>query len=594
MKKITLIFTLLFCLIGVETIYAQSLQREISLKEQIENSNLVVEGKVIAKESFWDASGGLIYTANTIEVYKVFKGDPIETVDVITLGGTVGLDALIVHPSLLLSQEDVGVFTLQNSKTLNRLSGKESANKEYKPYALSQGFFRYNLTNDLAANSFKKMKGIKSSFYNEITAFTRQGYMQIKDFGSDYKTKTSKGLLPPSSLTLNKSVVSAGTGEELIITGSGFGAGQGNVWFSNADDGGATLIAALDSQVTSWSDTSITVEVPSRAGTGSVVVEDTSNAQSPGAALTVSYSEINVSFDPGSGLQDFQIQHYNDNASGGYTWEMQTDFFNNAAAKAAFERAFDKWVCETGINWTISGSATAVDVIGSSSDGTNVIRFDNGSELGATTLGKCYSWYTSCDGLNWWVSELDIVFDDTTDWHYGTDLPGFSEYDFESVALHELGHGHQLAHVIDPTVDGDNLDDVMHYAISNGESQKVISSDNSTAANNIQSRSEGSVICAQPLMTSGSCSLSIDENDLEKAISVYPNPSRGEFQIRNASQLNLDRAVIYDVSGRQISSHDLANTSRIKTINMEGAASGLYFVNIYSERAMVTMKIMVD
>lgn len=597
MKKITLFVTLLLTIIAQNTI-AQASLVEIPLQQQVERSSLIVEGKVIAKKSFWNENNGLIYTANTVEVYKVFKGDAIETIDVITVGGTVGLRALIANHSLKLYSGDIGIFTLYNSNVSNSLSGK-TVNKQYRPYS-SQGFYRYNLFSDLAANEFNKKKGIKTSFYNEIINLTGQGYVQIKEFDPNYKSKRSKGLLPPSSLTLNKSVVTAGTGDELIITGTGFGAIKGKVWFSNSDGGGANLIAALDSQVT-WSDTSITVEVPSKAGTGSVVVEDSDNDESPPAALTVSYAEINVRF---SG-NDYQVQHISDNGSGGYTWEMYTDFFNDTehpGAKAAFERAFDKWVCETGVNWEISDTATSTDVIGIvdfvapfdgelDPEGVNVIRFDNGSELGAGVLGTCYSWYSSCNGTDWWVSELDIVFDDARNWYFGTGSPGPAEYDFESVALHELGHGHQLDHVIDPVVNGNNMDDVMHWAISNGESQKVIGTNNSTAANNIQTRSESTMLCAQPLMTGASCQLSVDEDQLEEVISVFPNPHRGQFQIKNASFINLQKAVIYDISGRQISVHDLTNSQRAHTIDMLGVSSGVYFVNIQSNLASITKKI---
>lgn len=88
--------------------------KEIPLAQQIESSSLVVEGKVISKESFWNADHTNIYTVNTVEVYKVFKGQPATTVQVVTKGGTVGTMAQKVSPSLNLDTNDVGVFTLTN------------------------------------------------------------------------------------------------------------------------------------------------------------------------------------------------------------------------------------------------------------------------------------------------------------------------------------------------------------------------------------------------------------------------------------------------------------------------------------------------
>ena len=54
---------------------SQELLFEIPLSNQVENSSQIIEGKVISKQSFWDANQQNIYTVNTIEVYKVFKGE---------------------------------------------------------------------------------------------------------------------------------------------------------------------------------------------------------------------------------------------------------------------------------------------------------------------------------------------------------------------------------------------------------------------------------------------------------------------------------------------------------------------------------------
>ncbi|WP_341215068.1 IPT/TIG domain-containing protein, partial [uncultured Wocania sp.] len=581
MKKITLLVTLLFSLFMTENLFAQKMLRETSLQQQIDKSSLVVEGKVIAKKSFWNTDNGLIYTKNTVEVYKVFKGEPTTIVDVITLGGTVGLKNLTVNPSLKLYKGDVGVFTLQKSNVSAYLKKDKLAKKEFRPYGSSQGFYRYNLYDNIAANPFSKKKGISNSFYDEIMNYTKSSYIEVSEFKTnDYsKSNQSKNSFVPSSITFPLTAVTAGTKEVLTISGSGFGGVKGKVGFSNANDGGATYVDALDSQVLTWSDTQITVEVPSAAGTGKIQVTD-GITPIPGVAvssanLTVLYSESNVEGDYGEGELAYQVQHYNQNGAGGYTWEMQTDFFNDTehpGAKAAFERAFNNWVCETGVNWVISDTATIVDIIGNDTmadgnmdgepdegDGTNVIRFDNGTELEDITmnddiLGACFSWYSGCgpSPFKWYVSELDIVFDsDINDpitpamesWYFGSDPLGiaFEQWDFESVALHELGHGHQLDHIIDNSTPVNNGNDVMNYTLQNFEYQRVIGANNSTAANNIQGRSEGAMVCSLALMTNASCPLSVNENELTEAIKIYPNPAKDQFYINNASYINLQK-----------------------------------------------------
>ncbi|MDO5978518.1 T9SS type A sorting domain-containing protein [Flavivirga spongiicola] len=620
MKKMTLTIALIFCFIGIGTLSAQVLMREASLKKQIDNSSLVIEGKVVDKKSFWDDNHRIIYTANTVEVYKVFKGEPLTTVEVITLGGTVGLHALIANPSLKLRLGDAGIFTLQNNNVAINTKSK-STKKAFRPYGSSQGFYKYNLYDDLAVNPFNKKKGIKSSFYNEIMSHTKNDYRVISNFDTQSKSlqsKQSKNLLVPTSIAFTPTTATAGTKEVLTITGSDFGAVKGKVGFSNADDGGATFVDALDSQVLTWSDTQITVEIPSVAGTGKVRVTDgavTPTSDVSASDLTISYAELNVEGDFGDGELAYQVQHIGQ-SGGGYTWEMFTDFFDDSehpGAKAAFERAFNNWVCETGVNWTISSSATTVDeaIYESETDPeppVNVIRFDNGDELETITsnddiLGVCFSWYAGCgpSPLKWRVEELDIVFDsdindsgtpETESWYFGSDTGGITsdQWDFESVALHELGHGHQLGHVINTN------NDVMHYTLLNDTTQRVLSADNSTAANNVQTRSTTSMVCVRPLMTSISCPLSVENKELDKAISLYPNPAKSIFYIKNDSFINLEKVNMYDISGRLISKVDISNndSSKTKTINVTGLSKGIYFVNIHSDSAMITRKMVLD
>ncbi|NMH86946.1 T9SS type A sorting domain-containing protein [Flavivirga algicola] len=598
----TLIITLLFYLAALMPLNAQLLLKKTSLEKQIANSSLVVEGRVISKESFWDEGHNNIFTVNTIEVFKVFKGIPIATIEVVTAGGMVGLEAEIVTPSLKLRNDYVGVFMLHDNYVELDTKAKLSK-KQFKVYGSLQGFYKYILHSNVAINPFNKKEGITTSFYNEIMSHTKSGYVEMTKTDlvkQKINTSQQKSSLPPSSITFTPTTITGGTKTVLTINGSGFGGTQGKVGFSNADTGGfdggvPDYIEALDTQVVSWSDTQIRVEVPSEAGTGKIQVTDSGNASAESNLdLTVSYSETNlISDNVNSGVNvAYNTQHANDNSSGGYTWRMFTDFDANADAKTSFLRALETWRCETGVNWVV-GTTTTVDVV--AGDGINVVRFDNGNELGVDVLGRCTSRYSGCFAagnttLNWYVSELDIVFDDDTNWNFNTSLPGITQYDFESVALHELGHGHQLAHVIDTN------NDVMHYAISNGEDQRVLSANNITSATNVHNRSTGSAVCSASVMTdySGSCSLSIDEEELGKSINLYPNPAKSIFYINNKSAISLEKAVIYDVSGRLINEYNISNGSRTNSINVTGVSKGIYFVNIHSDRAMITRKMILD
>ena len=621
-RQSTLIITLIFCLLIQKTSFAQSMLKEISLKNQIDNSSLVVEGEVVSKKSFWDVKRHNIYTVNTIDVLKVFKGEFVERIEVVTMGGTVGSEALIVTPSLRLQEGDMGVFTLKNNNiSLNEKN--EIENKKYKPYASLQSFHKYNVYNKSLVSSFSKKKKEKSIFYDEIISHTKSNYILVSK--NLKEGQTNKVFLPPVNIIFNLTTASAGTKTVLTINGSSFGGTKGRVGFSNADDGGSTFIFALDTQVLTWSDTVITVEIPSEAGTGPILVEDSgaSSAQS-NSSLTITYAELNAIFDPddqtGSGGSNgplgfyaYPTRHFDhkQDGDGGYIWEMQTAFFNDTefpGAKAAFEKVLDQWRCETKVNWITSNFATTVDVV--ALDGVNIVKFDNNNipsdNLDPGVLGVCFNRFSGCgftDNPATWsafAAEMDIVFDSEINWYFGNGLPDeLGKYDFESVALHELGHAHQLAHTIDLTFNGNNQDDVMHFNLAPAEQQRVFLVENVEAGNNVQARSISSsgVVtgCLRALMTDSSiCNLSVDEDELENAITLFPNPVKEQLFIKSAASINLEKVVVYDMSGRLINEYDISNASRINTISVLGMSKGVYFVNIFSDRAMITRKMVLN
>lgn len=612
-RQLTLTLTLLFCLLMQKPLFAQSMLREIPLKQQIEKSSLVVEGKVISKKTFRGVDNN-IYTSNKIEIYKVFKGEPVSSVEVITKGGTIGLNCQIVTHSLKLNISDLGMFTLHDNN-ISIADKHKTTSKYFSVYSSLQGFYKYNLYNDIAINFFNSKKGITNAFYKEIINHTKSDYKEITHFdvkSVSKKLSQKKSALVPSAISFSPTTVSAGTKTTITITISGgasgdFGSTQGKVSFRNADTGGIDMgspdyVDALDTQVSNWTPTSITVEVPSEAGTGNIRVTDAAlNVIDSSTDLTVTYSELNGIFEltiaGETNNYAYPTRHIDNDGSGGYVWQMETSFdadVEESGAKAAFLSALETWRCETGVNFTI-GAVTPVDVA-ALDDGINIIRFDNGSELPAGTLGQTSYSFLGCGttlaDFQVYPTEMDIVFDDGEIWYYGSGFPG-AAFDFESVVLHELGHAHQLGHVIDTN------NDVMHFNIGPSEQLRVLSATNIVAANNVQSRSESSVpvfscFSGKSSMSTYNCSLSVDEDELENVISIFPNPASQQFFIKNTSLINLERAVIYDISGRLISEYDISNTSRTKTIDVTGVSTGIYFVNIFSDRAMITRKVILD
>lgn len=591
-SKSILYFIFLFF---ISVINAQVSLQEISLKQQIENSSLVVEGKVISQKSFWDTNHKMIYTKHSIQVYKVFKGKPEKNVEVLTIGGFVGMDGIIASHTLELQEGSLGVFTLQNSNVSLGLNYKGNQ-KLYKVYSSAQGFYSYDMYNDLAVGVFKKRQGIKTALYSEILGITKKDYVVI----SSLKSNTNRGVTSKNSLiavdivNFSPTTITAGTKSTLTISGSGFGSVKGSVGFRNADNGGSSFINAAESEVLTWSDNQITVHVPTDGGTGNIRVIDAEGGITESSAiLTIRSSQINVTSNSGD---VFQLQHYDDNSLGGYTLELESRFFNdsdNQGARADFEKAVEKWRCETKINWEISNvpsNETTREASG------NLIAFDDVADLEvlpAGNLGTTFSRFSgrSCVGGSiWFLTSFDILFNKDVNWHFGDGSMQRNEFDFESVALHELGHAHQLGHVINPG-------DLMHFRTISGFSNRILDQNSIDAANDIQQRSTTNEICGDPsLMISyaGSCTLNLDEEFLANTISVFPNPAKDEFFIKNESSEEFNKLIMYDLRGRQVMDYTLNNRFKNEKISAYGLSKGVYILNLESKNGVITKKLVLQ
>jgi PKD repeat protein len=493
MKKI-----LLLILITTAFVYqssAQCLMYPVLLSQRAPQSNLIIEGKVINKQSFWNVAHNKIYTSNLVEVYKTFKNTSSAYLEVITEGGIVGTDKHVFEPTLELELGDVGIFTL-NPNTEAAQFGKPV----FEAYASTQGFIKYDIINDKATEPFNTYLNASTNLYPLLAQLTNANYVQIKPINPFQPTSSVNTIASVATITsFSPTTITAGTFSVLTINGSGFGATStpSLITFKNADDGGATTISPIASQIVSWSATQIQVKVPSAAGTGIIGV----NGVNSTSTLTIPYSHLNLT---NSG-NVYNTKHYA-NSGGGYVWTYNSAFITNAAAKAAFERSLQSWRCATYINWTLA--ATTSSITSSVNDGVNIVTF-NGS-LGAGILGQCGSYWSGCGtnpNMTWFVVELDIQFANSPGgltWQYGPTAPSGSQYDFESVTVHELGHGHQLGHVI-------NSSDLMHYALSNGQSKRTLNTDDLNGGLAVMVRNaQAGGVCGNVLMTpltSSNCSI---------------------------------------------------------------------------------------
>lgn len=451
---------------------AQCMLDEIPLEIMIDETKYLVEGEVIRSEAKWNSERKVIFTIHTIKVYKDYKTLNRAEIKIITRGGQVGNDMLISEPSLKLKKGFYGVFFLE--ETSEKFKGVKG--RLYEPKYNAQSFYKYDYTNNI-------IKGIFQDFVlskNELEKIlVKQIEFQPKVYSiyAPEVERIMKSSVSRMVTSFTPGTTTAGTFSTITITGTSFGATKGRVYFTNSDNGPGFYSRVFQHEITSWTNTQIVVQVPSFAGSGLFFVRTAANVDyfSP-TPLTVRFAVTTLA--PGGDSVQRQSRLSSLTNTGDFIFTPNTSFNTNTAAVDAFLRAFKNWYCGTNVYWKYSTSTTGIN--SPASDGVSVITF---AATGSGVLGITDSWYSSCSPVQqWYCKEIDMRFNNTTNWNYSTSPPASNQYDFESVALHELGHATQLGHIVDESK-------TMHRSLANGTTRRVLSQDEIDGGNDVKLRS---------------------------------------------------------------------------------------------------------
>ena len=223
--------------------------------------------------------------------------------------------------------------------------------------------------------------------------------------------------LPPVITGMTPGSGSAGTGTQVTITGSAFGAAQGAGRVEFFYRSGQPRVSA---PVVSWSDTSIVCTVPTAlvdsypasAGSGPVTVVTSTG-------MTSNEYAFNVTFGYGGLRWDTPSCSYRLNPNTSDTSEEETLFDAGAAT----------WNPASAFKFNDDGLTSATSSTGNF---INEVYWSNSISAGTLAV-TTYRWYTSSPDR---IIDADIGFNDNYTW--GTGSPG--TYDIQSIASHELGH----------------------------------------------------------------------------------------------------------------------------------------------------------
>jgi hypothetical protein len=479
------------------------------LDERIEGAAQIVLGRYHHQLSYRPPGERRIYTLYVLEVLASLKGETTTAqLAIIAEGGLLGAERLVAYPNFYLTPgQEVLVFLDQPglAPTHADYASRYPELPQRRPYAGVQGVLPRQ--RESYYDFGEQRHFTEAELFAAILNIT--GQVPLNPQGGLFEPREPSG---PPSQSPAASIASlfngaginppagfiAGTTDpenDLIINGSGFGTSPGSVWFFNADNGGSGWITLpVPSDLVFWSDTQIRVKIPARAGTGLVEVDNSANQLVGSAPITIQYSAIAIYSDFANFPGDTRIlpRLADINLQGGYTFIYNNNqpspagaFANNTAAVEAFERALVTWRCNTGVAFERDSNG-AGNGAPDGGDGVCVVAFSNTAPIG--TLGTAYSYFSAwgngvCDQENtrWYLDNVDLTFNSAINWNFGPGPTGGGQFDFETVALHELGHAHGLAHVIASA-------EVMHFALGSGQDNRTLSSSDLAGGNYLMAR----------------------------------------------------------------------------------------------------------
>ncbi|MBP6333878.1 MAG: thiol protease/hemagglutinin PrtT [Bacteroidia bacterium] len=89
--------------------------------------------------------------------------------------------------------------------------------------------------------------------------------------------------------------------------------------------------------------------------------------------------------------------------------------------------------------------------------------------------------------------------------------------------------------------------------------------------------------------------IGIEENEMEKLVSIYPNPAKDYITIDlNEIKFDIDQINLLTIQGQQVFSEKPENEKHLFHLNLKGLADGLYFLQLRTSHGMLEKKLIIS
>lgn len=527
----------------------------------------------------------------------VFGNTPTITVN----RGTILMD-VNTYDNPYVINVSTGVFAIPMNANLSPQNRYHLTTTSEQALHVKMEIVNCNTNTTISFTNFSMMQNV-SLYATSPNDPTLYGYSTINSI--DYFTNS---LCLPYVSSISPTIIHAGVGELLHIHGKKFGNIQGNglVGLPNANTlgNGYVFFDPMDSVL--WSDTLIIYRVPWNVnltvngqvysgvpGSGILFLR-----ASTGDTATVFANDITVISNVFNEINDSVgaklpiLLSASLNSGGGYKFYPNSILKNNVNALSIVKKAVAEWHCFSDVNFTfdttqIAKTLYAIDDTNSIVLGTT--PFYNGSYVAGYT--RTITKY--CSTNNAYIArEIDIVLNKDQIWWYdSTALYSNSSSDtvdfYESV-LHELGHGHQLGHVISADF---SFPGVMFGGQHAGLRGLMPSDSCIKAAFTVKNNSNTPLGCGYSNHIFTPCGTNAIEIPFyQSSIQLYPVPVANDLHILFVEQPSRDFGIeITDILGRKLAYQIVPANS--ETIDVSYLPQGIYLFSVYINNQVYSSKI---